>query len=335
MDARSASDGGGSVRPRLLCSRCLEFDSCRWDGARISDELVRRLVSFVDFVPVCPEVAIGLGVPRDPIRLVRGEAGEVELFQPASGRVLTREMESFAGRFLDGLGEVDGAILKFRSPSCGTSDVRVHPRGDAKGAITGKSPGLFAAAAISRLEGLPVESEGRLKNFAIREHFLTRIFSLAAFRGVRQACLQAGTTGPLVEFHAGLKMLLMAMNREEQRRLGRLLASGLPVRDALQGYGEGLRHALARPMRPGAVVDVLLHALGFFKDGLKPAEKALFLDAVEGFRAGRLPLSACLAVLRAWLARFDAPWLASQAFFSPYPPGLVDIADSGKGRDLD
>jgi uncharacterized protein YbbK (DUF523 family)/uncharacterized protein YbgA (DUF1722 family) len=322
------------ARPRIICSRCLEFEACRFDGAVMPDGLVRKLLPFVDFVTICPEVEIGLGVPRKPVRLVRHPAGD-RMVQPSSGRDLTREIDAFAEAFLAGVGSVDGAILKYRSPSCGTSDVRVYDGpGKAAGAV-GKASGRFASAVIARFKDLPVESEGRLRDFSIREHFLTSVFASAACRGVVEECEAKGSRAPLVEYHASMKLQLMTMNREEERRLGRLVASTLPLVDILGEYSRGLSRSLGRVSRPGATVDALLHALGFFSKDLNAAEKALFLDNVEGYRSGRLPLSACLAVLGAWLVRNPKPWLSAQVFFSPYPLQLIDMADSGKERDLE
>src|SRR5687768_3485517 len=112
------------ARPRLVVSRCLDLDACRYNAAVIHTPLVRRLEAVVDLVPVCPEVEVGLGVPRAPIRLVR-RGGATALLQPTTGRDLSLEMAAFAERFLAGLPEVEGFLLKARSPSCGVHGVKV------------------------------------------------------------------------------------------------------------------------------------------------------------------------------------------------------------------
>jgi uncharacterized protein YbgA (DUF1722 family)/uncharacterized protein YbbK (DUF523 family) len=323
--------GTGWPRPRILASRCLGFDHCRWNGEVVDSPFLKKLAEWADYVTVCPEVAIGLGVPRDPIRLT-GTTGAPRLVQPSTGRDLTKAMEDFAGSFLDGLGDVDGAVLKFRSPSCGISDVKVHPSPGSPASI-GKRAGLFGGAVLERLSGTPVIHEGRLLNMAMREHFFTAVFTLAKFRAAAQACTDTGRAGPLVDFHASAKLLLMGMNMQEERRLGRITAgAGTRIADSLAEYGEGLGRALSRPARSGPVTNVLLHAMGYFKDLLGPAEKALFLDCLEGYRSGRLPLSSCQSVLRAWNARFGVEWLSRQIFFEPFPPALAALEDSGRGR---
>src|SRR5690606_37793276 len=114
------------VRPRVVGSRCLGFAACRYNAQVVKDDFVAQLGPHVDFVEVCPEEDIGLGTPRDPIRLVRATAGGTALVQPATGRDLTVLMRDFSLGFLDQIDHVDGFILKNRSPSCGTAGVKVY-----------------------------------------------------------------------------------------------------------------------------------------------------------------------------------------------------------------
>jgi uncharacterized protein YbgA (DUF1722 family)/uncharacterized protein YbbK (DUF523 family) len=316
-------------RPAVVVSKCIGFAPCRYNGLIISDDFVASLRSHADLTPVCPEVEIGLGVPRDPIRLVSVEK-ELRLMQPAAGRDVSDEMAQFADSFLDSLGVVDGFVLKGRSPSCGIKDVKVFPS-VGRVAVLAKDRGFFGRAVLDRFPHLPVEDEGRLRNFRIREHFLTRLFTLARFREVRAS----GKTGDLVRFQTENKLLLMAYNQKELRILGRIVANPehRPVRDVVEDYQQHLYSALARMPRYTSSINVLLHALGFFSKGLTSGEKAFFLDTLEKYRAGRLPMSVLLGVLRSWIVRFEEPYLARQTFFAPYPEELVEITDSGKGRD--
>lgn len=317
-------------KPRIVVSQCLGFAACRWNGVTIPDAFVSLLEPHVEFVPVCAEVAIGLGVPRDPVRVVAGDDG-LRLIQPATGRDVTPEMTRFAQGYVDAVGEVDGFILKSRSPSCGIKDVKVYPSADAT-APSGKGTGFFAAAVLRRFADLPVEDEGRLTNFTIREHFLTRVFALARLRGA----LRSGAMRDLVAFHARHKLLLMAYNQTAMRTLGRIVANPdrRPFAAVAADYWTHFSAALARAPRVGAIINVLMHALGYFSDGLSAREKALFLDTLERYRARKIPLSAATAILRAWIARFDTAYLADQVFFEPYPEALVEVTDSGKGREL-
>ncbi len=324
--------GASFARPLILLSRCIEHEACRYDGAMISSPFVRRMEAHVDFVTACPEVEIGLGVPRSPVRLVRG-AGDAgpSMVQPSTGRDLTGQMTALAAERLSDLPDLDGALLKFRSPSCGISDVRVYATAGG-GTVAGRGPGLFGAAVLASEPPVPVTHEGRLLDLELREHFLTAVFTLAGFRAARDACSGSRSLGPLVEFHARAKLLLSAHNREEGRRLGRLVASGGPLSEVLSGYRAGLARAVARPCRRGAAVDAMMHAFGHFREMLTRPEKAVLLDTLEDYRSGRAPMSACLSVLRAWTARSEDAYISSQLFLSPFPGALASTEDSGRGR---
>jgi len=163
------------TRPRLVVSRCIEFDPCRYDGSKIPSPVVDRLKPHADFIPVCPEVEIGLGIPRATVRIVRRE--EVDhLIQPATGRDVTSDMTSFARQFLDNLPPIDGFILKGGSPTSGISNVKVYPSAEKSMAIE-RTAGFFGREVLKRFSYLPVEDELRLINARIRDHFLTGIFT--------------------------------------------------------------------------------------------------------------------------------------------------------------
>ncbi len=281
------------------------------------------------FRPVCPEVEIGLGVPRKPIRVVEVK-GRPRLVQPETGRDVTALMTSFAATHLEGMVEIHGALLKSRSPSCGIKDVKIYPKADATGPA-GKGCGFFGEAVLARFPDLAVEDEGRVLNWRIREQFLTRLFATAAFERLAERPRMAA----LVEFHARNKLLIRAYSQKSLRALGRIVANPerRPVEGVFAAYRPVFRAAFARPARTGAITDVLLHALGYFSKGLTAREKSHFLESLEGYRAGRLPLSALQGILRSWTARFDEAYLEGQRFFAPYPESLVDLADSGKPRD--
>jgi uncharacterized protein YbgA (DUF1722 family)/uncharacterized protein YbbK (DUF523 family) len=296
----------------------------RYNGQKIRAPFVRSLAPHVELRPICPEVAIGLGVPRDPIRIV--QVGEQKrLVQPSTGRDLTDSMERFADDFLGSLLEVDGFILKGRSPSCGIKDTKIHSGPD--GPPVGKEAGFFGRAVLERFPHAAVEDEGRLTNLRLRHHFLTVLFVRAAFRGVRASPSAAA----LVRFHASNKFLLLAHHQAASRVLGRIVASQAerPIQQTLAAYEEELTRALSRPVRPAAMVNALMHALGFFKKVLTSGEKAHFLETIEAYREERLTLGAPLTLLRSWTERTGEEWLAEQTLFAPYPEELMDLTDWG------
>lgn len=316
--------------PIVIVSACLGFRACRYNGVSLPDAAVERMKPWVKFRPVCPEMEIGLGVPRDPMRVVE-ERGQRMLYQPATGRDVAAAMADFAERFLGSLDEVDGFLLKSRSPSCGLKDVKLY-HSLKPDAGSSRGTGFFGGAVLQRFPGYPAEDEGRLKNFSLREHFLIRLFLLAELRVV----LGERSVQALIEFHTRHKLLLMACNQSRTRLLGRTLAGH--ARDSLERiageYARELRLAMEKPPPYTALINALQHAFGGLSQALSAEERRFFLSTLEEYRDERVPLSVPLRLLQAWALRQDNRYLLSQSLLNPYPRELMDISDSGKGRDL-
>ena len=227
----------------MFVSRCLGFAACRYDGVAIGNDLVEAMRPHVEFRAVCPEMAVGLGVPRERIRLVRAGRA-LRLVQPATGRDLTDPMTRFAELRLASANGLHGFILKSRSPSCGVSDAKRYSRADAKNPV-GQGAGFFAAAALRKFPDLPIEDEARLADPRLREHFLTRLFTRAAFEEVARTRLLKA----LVQFQAANEMLLEAHSRKDAAELRRIVANRerRSLDALLPDYRARLARALARP----------------------------------------------------------------------------------------
>lgn len=318
-------------RPRVVISRCIEFDACRYNGQKIPSDMVLGLMPYVEFLPVCMEADMGLGVPRDPVRLVRME-GEERMVQPATGRDVTEQARKFIGDHLSHLQDIDGFLLKGRSPSCGVRDVKVYPPGEGKATLTGKAAGLFARGVMETFPRAPMEDEMRLLNDRIADHFLTRLFTRARFR----ACQGLGGSRDLMDFHADHKLLFMGYNQEAMRRMGRIAGSKDPLPERYHRYSEEMDVALQRPPRCGSWNNVLMHAMGYFSERLGSGEKEHFLQALRWHTEGKLPLTAPLLLVRSWSIRFDERYLQRQVLFEPYPLAFMGMmgTDSCTGRDL-
>jgi uncharacterized protein YbbK (DUF523 family) len=185
--AKHETSGGRSPdirRPRVVISRCIDFDSCRYNGQVIRAGVREELEQHVDLVPICPELEIGLGVPRDPVRLVRAEGGP-RMVQPATARDLTAPMTSFARDFLAGVGPVDGFVLKSRSPSCAVRDAPVLHR-DTDHSPLDAGPGLFAAQVLEAYPDAAVEDELTLRDPRRRREFVATVEALAQRRSLRE-----------------------------------------------------------------------------------------------------------------------------------------------------
>jgi uncharacterized protein YbgA (DUF1722 family)/uncharacterized protein YbbK (DUF523 family) len=316
----SGEAGAAFARPRIVVSQCLGFEPVRYNAQIIREDFVQRLAAQCDVVVVCPEVGIGLGVPRPPIRLVQPRGGALRVVQPMTGRDVTADLRAFAGSFLGGLDAIDGFVLKNRSPSCGISDSKVYDEGEDAPQV-GKGAGIFGGEVLERYPDRAVEDEGRLRDHAIRERFLTLLFALARLRAVEAT----RSRGALVGLHARYKYVLMAYHQEHARALGRIVAgvADAPWDDVVAAYRRTLAAALARPARVRSHVNALMHAFGHISDGLTAAERAFFLDQLEEMRAGRVKLGAALTLLRSWVLRFGEPYLEHQAYFRPYPRELI------------
>lgn len=314
------------IRPRLVISRCLGFAACRYNAQMLHDGFVERLLPFVESIDVCPEADIGLGTPRKPLRLV-GKGDAPRLVQPATGLDATDAMQDYIGRQMGSLHDVDGFILKGRSPSCGPTGVKLY-LSEEPGAPGGKGAGMFAHAVFRHFPYAAVEDEGRLTNFRLRESFLMRIFALARLRALMLAPTLAGLTG----FHASHKLLLMCFNQQAMRECGRVASNSasLPVQETMRRYAGSFRTALRHEPRQSNIINALYHGYGWVSEGLAAPEKRLFLETVEAYRAGRATLATLLHLLKSYVARFEHGYLGGQLFLEPYPQELFDLADSGR-----
>ncbi len=308
-------------RPRVGVSACLLGRKVRYDGGHKHDSfLTGTLARFVAFVPVCPELELGLGVPRPSLRL-EGTPGAERMVVTTTGEDLTAAMRTFSRRRVRALPSLDGFVLKKDSPSCGLFRVRVYGKG-ASHVKAGR--GLFAKALAEARPLLPMEEEGRLLDAGLRENFIERVW---AYRRLRLELLEAPRPRPkdLVAFHARHKMALSARDAPAYRKLGRLAASAGAgrFRDTLDAYAALFMATLARPVTRKRNADVLLHLLGHLKTALDEGDKAELLEAIDAYRRGMAPLLVPLTLLRHHLRRHPAPWAEQQTWLQPWPQELV------------
>lgn len=317
------------VKPNVVISKCLEFEACRYNGDVIHDFTVQQLMSYVNFIPVCPEVEIGLGTPRETIRIVQ-ENGENRLIQPSTKVDLTDKMKSFSMDFLGQLSGIDGFIMKNRSPSCGLQDVKIYAKADQSPTV-GRDAGIFGANIIAKFGHLALEEEGRLKNFKIRELFLTKLFTLAIFRKLKEE----ERIQSLIQFQSENKYLFMMYNQVIQKELGRIIAlhKSIDTTSLFREYEQKLYELFQKAPSSTSVINVCQHIYGYFKKELNPKEKEYFNTLLEKFREKKVPLSTIMTLLKSWAIRFEMEYLIQQRIFEAYPEQLVEITDSGKGRD--
>ncbi len=313
------------TNPTVVISKCLEFEACRYNGQKKSFDPLTLMMPHIDFVPICPEVEIGLGTPRDPIRLVKKK--NLTLIQPSTNKKLTLAMNQFSNSFLDNLETVDGFILKAKSPSCAIKDAKYFYKQD-KEQSAGKGPGLFTKKVVKLFPCLAIEDEGRLRNFHLREHFLTKLFALSSFRNIKKI----NKISALIKYQADNKFLMMAYNEKLMRILGKVVASydKSNLTKVFKLYEKNLHLVFEKPYKRKTNINVLMHAMGFFSKLLTKKEKKFILDLFQQYSDRRIPLSALIQVIRSWITRYENIYLENQTYFEPYPFELMDISNSEK-----
>jgi len=314
--------GSHPDRPiRVGVSSCLLGQEVRFDGGHKRDRYLTDILgTFFDWVPVCPEMELGLGAPRESLRLV-GEPARPRLVFSKTGGDLTDEMQFWSNRRLDQLARHDlsGYILKSDSPSCGMERVRVYGAG---GMPAKTGVGIYGRVLLDRFPFLPVEEEGRLHDLPLRENFITRVFCYRRWQDLTAAGL---TRGRLVEFHSRMKLLLMAHSPKHYTALGRLVAAAKTMTPGVleATYGELFMTALKVKATTKKHSNVLQHILGYLKNALDPRDKAELLAVLADYAGGLLPLVVPLTLLKHHLSRLEVSYVLDQVYLRPHPKELM------------
>lgn len=308
---------------RIGISSCLLGNKVRFDGGHKLDRyLTDTLGQHFEWVPVCPEVELGLGVPRETIQLVQSQREQsVRLMTTKSNIDLTRRMRSFAARRAAALAKegISGFIFKSKSPSCGMERVKVH---QAKGRPKKSGQGFFAEALLQRLPNLPVEEEVRLCDPRLRDNWVERVF---AYHAIRTLWAGRWKIGDLVRFHTQYKFVLLAHSPSEYRQLGRLVADAksIPRRQLRQRYEAEFMTALKKIATPRKNTNVLEHIAGFFKKELDADSRHELLAHIEDYCQGLVPLVVPLTLIRHYVHILHIPHLADQVYLNPHPKELA------------
>jgi uncharacterized protein YbgA (DUF1722 family)/uncharacterized protein YbbK (DUF523 family) len=322
MRTQPTGSNGRNQTLRLGISSCLLGQEVRYDGGHKRDRfLTDTLGNYVTWVPVCPEVEIGLGTPRPTIRLEETSDG-VRLVMPSTGDDLTDTMRDYSIDRVQRLEKhgLAGYVLKKDSPSCGMERVKIRDQNDVP-ARTGV--GVYAAELMRLAPDLPIEEEGRLNDPRLRENFITRIFSY-------QRWLDLVDVGPtrraLMEYHAAHKYVLMSRNQAGMRRLGKLLGQapkGRSTQKLAEEYRAGMTAVMRRvPTRKGHT-NVLRHMAGYVSDGLDSADRAELTESIDRYHAGLLPLIVPVTLLRHYVRKFEVETLQNQVYLWPHPHEMM------------
>ncbi len=306
---------------RIGVSSCLLGHNVRYDGGHKRDTfLLGSFGRFVEWVPVCPEVELGLGTPRETLRLER-RAGDTRLVTTASDIDHTDAMRAWAQRRVEELAREDlsGYVLKKDSPSCGLERVKLYER---QTVPVRHGRGLFAQALVARWPSLPVEEEGRLSDARLRDNFVERVF---AYRRLTTFFAGRWSVGALVAFHTAHKFLVLAHSPRHYAELGRVVAVArhTPRAELRDAYSTSLMSALKVLATPAKHANVLQHMAGHLRAGASVADRQELLEVIEDHRRGLVPLIVPLTLLRHHVRRARVAYLEGQIYLDPHPKELM------------
>ena len=307
---------------KIGISACLLGTKVRFDGGHKRDSfLTGTLSNYFEWLPVCPEVEVGMTTPRESLRLV-GKPDSPRMVTTKTGIDWTDRMNHYSHSRVKALSKegLSGYILKSKSPSCGMERVKVYTD---NGMPHKNGQGLFAKALVEAMPYLPVEEEGRLNDPRLRENFITRVFCYYRWKnltGTGRAAIR-----DLSRFHAQHKFLIMAHNETLMREMGRLVADtqGRRPSETLALYGTLFFEALARKTTLKRHVNVMEHIAGFFKKKISPSDRSELQQAIEDYRMGLLPLIVPITLIRHHTRALNVSYVQDQIYLYPHPKELM------------
>ncbi|MFT5316077.1 MAG: hypothetical protein ACI9UK_001917 [Candidatus Krumholzibacteriia bacterium] len=318
----SDQDGklGNSLEIRVGVSACLMGDEVRYDGSHCNDRYVTgTLAAHFALVRVCPEEEVGMGTPRETVRLI-GDVEAPEMIAKGSGTNWTKKMNQWSRRRVRQLEkeQLSGYIFKKNSPSCGVFRVKVYHE---TGHTHKPGSGLFAAEFARHFPLVPIEEEGRLHDPSLRENFIERVFALDRLKKVFKGRWKRGQ---VIDFHAREKYLLMAHDPAGLKVLGQLAAAisthaPTEFRDEyMSQYMKILTKKATTPKHSNA----LQHVAGYLRTHISPAEQKRVIAIIKEFQVGLVPLIVPITLLRHYIELHDVSYVNNQSYLSPHPREL-------------
>lgn len=307
-------------KPKLGISACLMGVEVRFNGGHKESHLcTRALNEYFDFIPLCPEVAIGMGVPREPIRLV-GDPDAPQAVGTVNRELnVTDALAEYGAHMAAEVGDICGYIFMQKSPSCGLERVKVYRENGAP--VDGGGRGIYARAFCERHPDLPVEEDGRLNDAVLRENFVTRVFAYAAWQQLLKGEI---TRRSLTEFHSRYKYQLMANNPVQYKVLGNMLGSmgRSDPNEVAPRYFTALMAALKKCATRSTHTNVLQHLSGYLKQTITAQDKQEIQQLITQYHQGIVPLIVPLTLLKHHFRQHPDPYVALQVYMQPHPENL-------------
>lgn len=315
-------------KPVMVVSRCLEFEPVRYNGQIMPCPLVKDLEPYVEYIKVCPEYEIGLGVPRDPIRIVK-QNDELHLIQPKTKEDITNKMNQFTTNFIQQLPEVDGFIFKSDSPTIGLRNIKIYS-GVEKAPVVQRGHGFFAGQILDAYPDYPMEEDNRLRNNTIRHHFLVKLFVFAGFRRIRnQHDLER-----LREFHKKNHFLYSLYNPNYSEQGKKILVKN---DESFEDIADEYVASLKKLFHNHPQADDYLRVWNEIIDYIQPkitAEEKNFLDSILlKYQKNKICQTGVTDMLRSFVIRFPDDFIEKQTIFSPYPEPLLPTLEPKRDKN--
>ena len=301
-------------------SACLAGDEVRYNKQGAADKFILGPLSqYFEYVKVCPEMAIGMGTPRETVRIVEKEGG-VRLTNKEGSNDYTDKMLEFSKKSALDMSHqnLSGFIFKKGSPSCGAFRVKVyHESGHT---LRNDQSGFYAQQIKEKMPWLPLEEEGRLNDAAIRHNFISRVFAMQYWRDNVESKMTANS---LVDFHSRHKYMLMSYSQTGLRKLGRLVANKdkKPIGEVAYEYLMSFSELTSKPPTRRKHSNVLYHLIGYFTQMLDDYDRSELVKLVEKYRKGLLPLVLPVSSINHYVKKFEIKYLINQSYLE-YPEDL-------------
>jgi len=300
-------------------SSCLLGEEVRYNGGhKRSRVCLDQLGSIFDYRPYCPEVAVGLGIPREAIRIVDMDNQHRVVGTKTDSIDVTDELLEYG----KSVGEVtkgfSGYVLMKNSPSCGLYSAKVYRNSSP---LPGKFSGLFVRGLKEVNPLLPLEEEGRLNDPVLRENFVAWV---SAYHDWRMTIADNPSPKLLVEFHSRYKYLVMSHSQQSYKALGQLVAGvgGADFEQCVRDYIELLMKTLKKPANRKGHVNTLQHIVGYLRDKVEPDVRKELNDIITSYRMEHVNLSVPATMLNHYLRRYGSDYINAQVYLNPYSDDL-------------
>lgn len=305
-------------KPQVGISSCLLGNEVRYNGGHKHQRYCTEvLADYFDFHAFCPEVAIGMGVPRESIRLV-GDASEPRAVGSKTADLdVTEQLLEYAAVMQEQVAPLSGFIWMKDSPSCGLYSAKVFKK---ENTAPARRAGLVADVIHRNLPLVPMEEGGRLNDAALRENFVVRVLVYHQWRSIAETL----TPAALVDFHSRHKYLVMAYGQKLYRDLGRMVAGAgrEPIVPLGQAYITALMAGTEKPPSRAGHTNVLYHLLGYLKETVPGGIRQDLVASIEEYRTAQVPLAVPMKIMTHYIDNYASDYIKSQVYLQPHPFAL-------------